>query len=216
MALGSLEVRPIEMAAAFASFAADGIYAKPYLVDEILDRNGKVVFHQRPQTHRAVTARTARFVNDILTGVITGGTGTRARFPDHRPAAGKTGTTSDYADAWFVGYTPQLSTAVWMGSPSGTADKMKNVGGVRVTGGTYPARIWQAYMGPALADVEPEAFQEPPEAPKGTYLHIEGEPTRAPIRRTATTTTTAAVEPGGGGGGTGDGGTTHPGKGKKP
>jgi penicillin-binding protein 1A len=212
MALGSLEVRPIEMAAAYASFAADGIYAKPYLVDEVLDRNDKVVFHQRPQTHRAVSARTARFVNDILTGVITSGTGTRARFPDHRPAAGKTGTTSDYADAWFVGYTPQLSTAVWMGSPTGTADKMKNVGGIRVTGGSYPARIWQAYMGPALADVEPESFVAPPPAPKGTYLHIAGESTRAPVHHVTRATTTTAVEPSGGGG---DTSTTHPGKAKK-
>jgi penicillin-binding protein 1A len=190
MALGSLEVRPIDMAAAFASFANDGVYAKPYYVDEILDRDGKVIFHQRPVTRRAVSTRTARLVNDALSGVIASGTGTRARFADHRPAAGKTGTTSDYADAWFVGYTPQLATAVWMGSPSGTADKMKNVGGIRVTGGSYPARIWQAYMGPALADAEPLAFGDPGDVPKGEYLHIEGEPARPRPRPTTTSTTT--------------------------
>ena len=186
MALGSLEVRPIDMAAAFASFANDGVHAKPYFVDEIVDRDGKVLFHEKPVTRRAVSIETARLVNDILSGVITSGTGTRARFPDGRPAAGKTGTTSDYADAWFVGYTPQLSTAVWMGSPSGTADKMNNLGGIRVTGGSYPARIWQAFMGPALAELDPIDFVPPDEVPKGEYLHIEGEPDQPP----ATTTTT--------------------------
>jgi penicillin-binding protein 1A len=206
MALGSLEVRPIDMAAAYAAFAADGIYAKPYLVDEVLDRNGKRVFEQEPERHRAVSATTARYVNDILSGVIEGGTGTRAKFADGRPAAGKTGTTSDYADAWFVGYTPQLSTAVWMGSPVGTADKMKNVGGIRVTGGSYPARIWQAYMGPALEGVEELGFKDPPPPPKGTYLHIEGEPDRKPAVRRPTTTTTEKQDDG-------DQGDTSPGDG---
>ena len=188
MALGSLEVRPIDMAAAFATFANDGVYAKPYLVELILDRDGDVVLDQEPETHRAVSVDTARTVTEILTGVVTNGTGTRARFPDRRPTAGKTGTTSEYADAWYVGYTPQLSTAVWMGSPIGTGDKMTNVGGIRVTGGSYPARIWQAYMGPALADEEPLSFPEAPEAEKGEYLHIEGEPERAPAPPTTTTT----------------------------
>ena len=196
MALGSLEVRPIDMAAAFASFANDGVYAKPYFVDEVVDRDGKVIFDQEPETHRAVSTRTARLVNDILSGVISSGTGTRARFADDRPAAGKTGTTSDYADAWFVGYTPQLSTAVWMGSPSGTADKMDDLGGIRVTGGTYPARIWQAYMGPAMADLDPLAFATPGEVPTGEYLHIEGEPGRAPAATTTSTMTTRPSDDG--------------------
>src|SRR5207253_4561874 len=159
-----------------------------YLVDGIRDRDGKVIFEHEPETHRAVSVQTARTVNQILQGVITSGTGTRARFADRRPAAGKTGTTSNYADAWFVGYTPQLSTAVWMGSPTGTEDKMTNVGGIRVTGGSYPARIWQAYMGPAMADLEPLGFIEPPEPDKGVYLHIAGESDRKPVKRTTTTT----------------------------
>jgi 1A family penicillin-binding protein len=189
MALGSLEVRPIDMAAAYASFANDGVYAEPYVVDQILDREGKVLLHHEPETRRAVSRDTARTVNEILTGVVTSGTGTRARFADRRPTAGKTGTTSNYADAWYVGYTPQLSTAVWMGSPVGTEDKMTNVGGIRVTGGSYPARIWQAYMGPAMDGVEHLSFEEAPEPDKGEYLHIEGEPERPPAPRPTTTTT---------------------------
>jgi penicillin-binding protein 1A len=197
MALGALEVKPIDMAAAFAAFANDGVYAKPYLVDEVLDRDGNVVFRHVPDTHRAVSTRTARLVTSALTGVITSGTGTRARFADRRPAAGKTGTTSNYADAWFVGYTPQLATAVWMGSPTGTEDKMTNVGGIRVVGGSYPARIWQAFMGPAMADLAPRSFPDPPPAGGGGYLHIEGESPSPPTTTTTTTTTTLPEDDGG-------------------
>jgi 1A family penicillin-binding protein len=194
MSLGSLEVLPIDMAAAYATFAADGIYAEPFFVSEVLDRDGEVIFHHEPKTRRAITESTARHVNEILSGVVSSGTGTRARFDDRRPAAGKTGTTSNYADAWFVGYTPQLATAVWMGSPTGTENKMTNVGGIKVTGGSYPARIWQAFMGAAMTGLEPLGWAEPPEAERGEYLHIEGEPDRAPARpRPATTTTTGPV-----------------------
>ena len=206
MALGSLEVRPIDMAAAYATFANDGVYAKPYLVDEVRDREGKVLVRHEPETRRAVSVDTARTVNQILSGVITRGTGTRARFSDSRPAAGKTGTTSNYADAWFVGYTRQLSTAVWMGSPTGTEDKMTNVGGIRVTGGSYPARIWQAFMGPAMSGLEHLGFPDPEEAAeKGEYLHIEGEPDK-PRRPRPATTTTVPAEPTDDGGGTGNDG----------
>jgi 1A family penicillin-binding protein len=194
MSLGSLEVLPIDMAAAYATFAADGVYAEPYFVSDVLDRDGEVIFHHEPKTRRALSEGTARWMNEILTGVVSGGTGTKARFADRRPAAGKTGTTSNYADAWFVGYTPQLSTAVWMGSPTGTENKMTNVGGIRVTGGSYPARIWQAFMGPAMEGLEPLGFQQPPEAERGEYLHIEGEPDRAPAPRPTTTTSTPAPD----------------------
>jgi 1A family penicillin-binding protein len=207
MALGSLEVRPIDQAAAYATFANDGVYAEPYFVDEILDRDGNVIFEHEPVTRRVISADTARTVNEMLGRAVASGTGTRARFADRRPMAGKTGTTSNYADAWFVGYTPELSTAVWMGSPVGTEDKMTNVGGIRVTGGSYPARIWQAFMGP-LFDGRPHTdFPDAPEPDKGEYLHIEGEPDRPrPRPRPRATTTTVAPEDGDGDGGGGDGG----------
>jgi membrane peptidoglycan carboxypeptidase len=126
-------------------------------------------------------------VTDVLKGVITGGTGTAARFKDRRPAAGKTGTTADHGDAWFVGYTRELSTAVWMGSPVGRVE-MRGVAGVgRVTGGSFPARIWQAFMGPVLAGQPLEDFPKPQEIGRGTYLRMAGD--RAPARRRSTTTT---------------------------
>ena len=161
MSLGSLEVLPLDMAGAFATFAADGVHHDPYFVDEVLDRDGELLFGGGSEGLQVLSPDTARLTTSVLEQVVTAGTATRARFANGRPAAGKTGTTSDYADAWFVGYVPQLATAVWMGSPEGNIE-MRNVGGVRVTGGSYPARIWQAFMGPALAGQPVEPFPDPP------------------------------------------------------
>ncbi|MDP8955325.1 MAG: penicillin-binding transpeptidase domain-containing protein, partial [Actinomycetota bacterium] len=174
MPLGTNEVLPIDMAGAFAAFAADGMHHRPYLVEEVVGQEGDVLLRGASEGTQAVSADTARLTTEVLEGVVTGGTATRARFADRRPAAGKTGTTSAYSDAWFVGYVPQLSTAVWMGSPAGNVE-MTNVGGIRVTGGSYPARIWQAYMGPALADQPAEAFADPPAAGPAMSLRLEGE-----------------------------------------
>ena len=188
--LGTSVVHPIDMASAYGSFATDGIHFEPYYVDEVLDRRGEVLFRGATEPERVLDADVAETVTDVLADNVSEGTGTRAAFPDDRDAAGKTGTTSDYADAWFVGFTRELSTAVWMGSPRGTADKMTNVGGIRVTGGSYPARIWQAFMGPALAPYEEIPFTEPPEPERGTRLLAPGEdPPPPPVRRRTTRTT---------------------------
>jgi penicillin-binding protein 1A len=149
------------MASAYGTFANDGVHFEPYYVEEVTDRDGNVLF-EGPTTGKPVLdPGIARTVTSVLVDNVRSGTGTRAAFPDGRQAAGKTGTTQDSADAWFVGYTPELSTAVWMGSPVDRTP-MSNVGGIRVTGGTYPARMWQAYMGPALQPFEPLSFPEPP------------------------------------------------------
>jgi penicillin-binding protein 1A len=188
--LGTGEIRPIDMASAYATFAAEGLYREPYFVQEIIDRHGKVLYRHEDEPERAITTEAAREVTDVLRGVVTGGTGTAARFKNRRPAAGKTGTTAEHGDAWFVGYTPELSTAVWMGSPIGRVE-MKGVGGVRkVTGGSFPARIWQAFMGPALADVPIHDFTKPEFVGKGTYLKMAGD--KSPTRRRRRTTTTTA------------------------
>ncbi len=196
MPLGTSEVLPIDMAGAYATFAADGMHYQPYLVEEVIDQEGDVLLQGASEGTQAISADTARLTTEVLEGVVSGGTATAARFDDRRPAAGKTGTTSAYSDAWFVGFVPQLSTAVWMGSPAGNVE-MTDVGGIRVTGGSYPARIWQAYMGPALADQAEEAFAEPPEAGPATSLRLEEEapaprdrgevvaPSRSGTRRTA-------------------------------
>ena len=179
--LGSREVLPIDMAGAYAAFAADGMHHQPYLVEEVVDQQGEILMSGATEGVQAISPSTAHQVTGVLEGVVSGGTATRARFADRRPAAGKTGTTSAYSDAWFVGYVPQLATAVWMGSPEGNLE-MTNVGGVRVTGGSYPARIWQAFMGPALEGQEAMDFPAPPPAGAGEYLRLPNEPDRPSSR----------------------------------
>jgi penicillin-binding protein 1A len=194
--LGTGEIRPIDMAAAYATLADDGVRNEPYFVEQIKDADGRVIYTHDRQPVRAVSPDVARQVTDVLKGVITSGTGTAAQFADHRPAAGKTGTTADHGDAWFVGYTTHLATAVWMGSPVGNTAKMINVGGVaRVTGATFPARIWQAFMGPAHEGVPIEDFPAPPPPESGTDLRVpEGKETvRLPPPTTTTTSSTTTT-----------------------
>ncbi len=115
---------------------------------------------------RVLEEEIATNVTAILEGVITKGTGTRAKIG--RPAAGKTGTTDDNGNAWFVGYTPTLTTAVWMGYLASNAP-MRNIQGFRaVDGGTLPAKIWHDFMVEAMAGVRVTDFDEP--APLGSLL----------------------------------------------
>ncbi len=177
VSLGAIEVRPLDMAAAYATFAADGMYYEPYYIEEVRDRNGKLLFKGATEGKQVISEKTARLVTQALRGVVSGGTGTRARFADGRQVAGKTGTTDKNRDVWFVGYVPQLSTAVWMGSSKGL-ESMTNVAGLsQVFGGTFPARIWQAFMGPAMEGKDKETFQTA-RATGGKYLRLATDPTR--------------------------------------
>ena len=161
MALGAEEVHPIDMAGAYATIAAEGKKRTPYLVEEVLDRDGKVVIKADHGGKQVIPTEIARAVISAMQRVVTSGTGTNARLPD-REVAGKTGTTNNYEDAWFVGYTPQVATAVWMGAPEAKIS-MRDVGGIRVFGGSYPARIWKAYMEKALAGTPSVDFVAPDE-----------------------------------------------------
>jgi penicillin-binding protein 1A len=177
VALGTESVSPLDMASAYGVFAARGLRAEPTPVLRVTDKDDKVVLDlSEPTTTRVIAEDVADNVTDVLRGVLTNGTAA-GRSLD-RPAAGKTGTTQNNRDAWFVGYTPTLSTAVWIGYENKTKDTTKelvNIKGVRnVTGGTHPARIWQAFMKRALADVPITDFSEP--AP------IEAVPDAAKIR----------------------------------
>ena len=139
--LGVFDITPLEMANAYASIANDGARVDAYFIDRIEDRGGKVLYRHTSTVTRAISVQSARLVTEVLEKNVIGGTGTRARLP-RQPAAGKTGTSSDFTDAWFVGYTPYLATAVWMGNPAASIE-MRNVGGVGgVTGGSFPAAIW--------------------------------------------------------------------------
>jgi penicillin-binding protein 1A len=148
MALGSKEVSPLEMASAYGTMAADGIHHKPHFVEKVLDRYGRTVFVEKDKGERAITPQNARVAISVLRSVVQRGTGTAAAL-ESRDVFGKTGTSENHENAWFVGGTPQLVSAVWMGDPHANTP-MVNVGGIRVVGGTYPARIWGAFMGAAL------------------------------------------------------------------
>ena len=161
IALGGLEqgVSPLEMASAYGTLANGGVREAPHGIDEIKDPSGKVLFDGKVRGQRAISPAVAYLTTDMLRGVIARGTGTSADIG--RPAAGKTGTTQAYRDAWFAGYTPQLSTAVWVGYPE-AAKEMTSVHGRKVTGGSFPAEIWARFMKQALDGVEAKDFAEPP------------------------------------------------------
>ena len=164
-ALGVIDVSPLDMAAAYGVFANRGERAPPTPVLVVRDANGQVLEdNTNPKSERVIEEVIADNVTDTLRGVITGGTGTRANI--NRPAAGKTGTGQNYTNAWFVGYTPTLSTAVWMGNRVDQSTSLRNIRGPygvvsRVFGGTIPADTWRRFMSAALKDVPVTEFSEP-------------------------------------------------------
>lgn len=174
IALGGLTegVSPLEMASAYGTLANGGTSAKPYGIIEITDAQGKTLVSNKPKLkEKAVDPAVAYMVNDILKGVISHGTGTSAKIG--RPAAGKTGTTQAYRDAWFCGYTPELSTAVWVGYPS-SQKEMTSVHGITVTGGSFPAAIWKSYMTAAVAGTDATDFTRPEGFKKYTLCEDTG------------------------------------------
>jgi penicillin-binding protein 1A len=169
MPLGSKEMHPLDMASAYATLAADGVHHVPYVVERVQDADGKTLFDVKPEGERVISEQVARLTTQVLQEVVKRGTGTKARLPDHQ-VAGKTGTAEENSDAWFVGYTPQLATAVWMGNPL-ERDRIV-IRGTEVTGGSYPATIWAAFMKDALADQPSIDFPEPDprRIPRARYL----------------------------------------------
>lgn len=160
MALGGLTkgVTPLEMASAYGTFANKGVHVKPTAIVKILDRNGNVLedstsLEKEETKTRVMSEREAYEMTTMLEGVIEHGTGTAAAIG--KPAAGKTGTTDDNKDAWFVGYTPDIVTAVWIGDDTGS----HSLG--EVYGGTIPAEIWQDYMSSATSDESGSDFSSP-------------------------------------------------------
>jgi len=168
--LGVEAVNPLEMARAYATFADGGLRVdgsmfgnEPRAITTIANDKGTVVYANRPVAKRELTPAESEVLTQLLEGVITGGTGTAAQLPG-RPAAGKTGTTENYGDAWFVGYTPQLVTAVWVGYANKLKPMLTEFHGGSVVGGTFPALIWKSFMEPALAAMhaQPKTFPAPP------------------------------------------------------
>jgi len=148
IALGGLKtgVSPLEMATAYSTFANGGVGSQPKYIVRVLDADGEVLYYAAPDGEQELSAQVALNVTEVLQQVVERGTGVRARIG--RPAAGKTGTSQDFRDAWFVGYTPELSTAVWMGYPDEARSMEDAVG--KAAGGTVPAEVWHDYMLAAL------------------------------------------------------------------
>jgi penicillin-binding protein 1A len=175
MALGAVEVSPLEMAQAYAPFSNGGVWAKGYAVERIRTASGRVLYDHGVDkgARRAVISQPALgYMIQMMREVMVSGTGTRARTPGF-DEAGKTGTTSDYRDAWFIGYTGGFVTAVWVGKDDNTPMK-------KVTGGGAPAGIWHDYMTAALPrlNVQPipggDIPPPPPAAPDGIGAILDG------------------------------------------
>lgn len=143
--LGAQNVTPLEMASAYGTLATNGNHYPPAFITKVVDKDGEVLFKAKPKARKALEPEIAYAATQVLKGVITGGTARRASIG--RPAAGKTGTSQLNRDVWFVGYTPQLATAVWAGHRT---EQTIYVGGSRAFGGTVCAPIWQLYMSNAL------------------------------------------------------------------
>ncbi|OYQ66170.1 penicillin-binding protein [Pseudanabaena sp. SR411] len=155
--LGAADVTPMEVAGAYAVFASGGYKSKTTLIARVTDRNGNLVLDNTPKPELILDPVAVSYLTDALRGVVTNGTATEAQMSDGRPVAGKTGTTSDFRDAWFVGYTPQLSVAIWIGNDD--YSPMAN----GVTGGVFVVPIWRKFMEKALAGQPIEQFPVPSE-----------------------------------------------------
>jgi len=166
--LGAQEVDPVEMAAAYAALGANGVYAKPYVVAAVKDAKGKVLLRNTPRRSQVIAPGVAATANDVLQGVVRSGTGVKAE-QGARPVAGKTGTSTRYADAWFVGYTPNFAAAVWVGVPKGEVPMIPENGfRTIIAGGGFPALIWGRFAGTALLDLPSVPFT----TPEGTLVSV--------------------------------------------
>jgi penicillin-binding protein 1A len=156
LALGSGEVTMLSLVSAYGAFANEGTLVTPSLIRRVTSSSGTLLFESRPTSAEAVRPETAFLVNSMLQDVVNAGTGAAVRSLGFRlPAAGKTGTTNEYRDAWFIGYTPKLVTGVWVGY-----DKPRTI----VRGG-YAAQLavplWTRFMLAATRDDQPVAFRSP-------------------------------------------------------
>ncbi|TCL64244.1 penicillin-binding protein 1A [Hydrogenispora ethanolica] len=158
LALGGLTrgVTPLELTASYSPLANQGIYVQPIAILEVRDANDNILYQDRPHKKIAIPEDTAFLVTDMMRGVIMRGTG-RAALID-RPAAGKTGTTSDYTNAWFVGFTPDLLASVWIGNDSQKIPVRING---NVIGSGKAAQIWGIFMRKALSETPPSDFIPP-------------------------------------------------------
>jgi penicillin-binding protein 1A len=168
LALGTNEVNLLELVSAYAPFANGGAGVWAYGIAEIRNSDGKVIFHRTGSgAGQVMSSELAGTMNEMLSGVIGHGTGRSAALP--RPAAGKTGTTQDYRDAWFVGYTADLVAGVWLGNDDNSPTN-------KVTGGSLPAQTWRRFM---FAATRAMPVRPLPSAPQPTAPVVAAAPPRS-------------------------------------
>jgi penicillin-binding protein 1A len=158
LVIGSEAVKPLEMAAAYATVADGGIYHSPRFVNRVVDRTGTVIYNGEGPGRRVFSAQVAAEALVALRAVVQYGTGTAAAL-SNADVAGKTGTTENSVDAWFNGITPTMASSVWLGDPRGEVPMYVN--GAEVFGADYPTQIWHDVMQYALAHTPYIAFPTP-------------------------------------------------------
>jgi penicillin-binding protein 1A len=167
--LGTADITPLDMASAYATLANDGNYNPPYMIERVDDRDGQTIFAHQPAPESVVSPQTARLVSSVLQDNVRAGTGRSAAIRGGNPVAGKTGTHQNSTDAWFVGYSMDLATAVWVGS-LGSQFEIR-LDGRGITGGSYPARIFGDFM-TAYHEGRPARGFPAPEARPATILTV--------------------------------------------
>ncbi len=173
VALGAAEVTPLEQTSAFSVFPNDGVRITPRYITKVTDYQGRVLEEDFPDVKDAISARTARVMTSMLQEVVLHGTAIAAAAMKY-PLGGKTGTTNDFTDAWFVGFSPTLTCGVWMGY-----DEKKSLG-AKETGGHAALPIWMDFMKVALAGKDPGIFQPLPELPPNAVAQKIDTPDTAP------------------------------------
>jgi penicillin-binding protein 1A len=142
IALGTAEVSPLDLTSAYSVFANDGVRATPYSIIRVEDRNGKILYERKPDFENVLDPKICHEITSSLEDVILNGTAKRVLNYFRYPAAGKTGTTQNYADAWFIGYTPEFTAGVWVGFD----DKRITFNSSYGQGGRAAAPIWGKFM----------------------------------------------------------------------
>jgi penicillin-binding protein 1A len=173
VALGAAEVTPLEQTTAFSVFPNDGVRITPRYITKVTDYEGRVLEEDFPDVKDAISARTARIMTSLLRDVVLHGTGIAAAAMNY-PLAGKTGTTNDFTDAWFVGFSPAMTCGVWIGY-----DEKKSLG-AKETGAHAALPIWMDFMKAALAGKDPGQFQVLPDLPPSPATQKLDTPDSAP------------------------------------
>ncbi len=166
IALGTAELTPMELTAAFSAFPNDGVFVEPTLILKVEDRDGRVIYQAPRVLHEAISPKIANQMVTMMRGVVDGGTASSIRQWFNYPAAGKTGTTNDFADAWFIGYTPEIVAGTWVGFD----DHRIKFTGWYGQGGKAAAPVWGRFMSMVYKDDRlPYDEREFSKAPKGAY-----------------------------------------------